>query len=356
MKTTIKKIALMTLFIGISSVLLSNVTGQTALNNEPFSTHSFSYPIQSVEVATTNGSITIAGNNSSDVLVEMFIYENRPRSARRRNRINHEDISRILEEEYTIDIRVEGGKLFAVARPKNQLARQRLSISFRISVPTEVNSDVQTSNASVRIRNLAGVHNLRTSNGSVTIENVSGKITGRTSNGSITVANSNDEIDLTTSNGSITARDLQGSITLRTSNGAVRMNNLNGTVSATTSNGGVTANNINGGLRVATSNGGVRLDNVSGNVNARTSNSAMNVTMASVNDYVILATSNGAVNLSLPAEQNYDLNVRAERVQTNGLTNFSGQIDNRHLVGRTGNGETRVDVSTTSGRANLRFR
>ena len=355
----------MTLVIGISAVLLSNANGQTAVNSEPFRTYAFSDAVQSVEAVTTNGRIIINGSNSSDIVVEMFVWHNvnhaggvraTIRSAFRNNRTYYEDIKQILEEHFTIDIRVENGKLYAIARPRNLRAVQRLSISFRISVPQEVNSTVQTSNANVQIRNLAGSHNIRTSNGSVTIENVSGRITGRTSNGSITITNSSDDINLTTSNGRITANDLQGNIILRTSNGGVTMNNLNGTISATTSNGGVTANNINGGLRVATSNGGVRLENVSGNVNARTSNSAVNVTMASVNDYVILSTSNGNVNLSLPANQGYDLNVRAQGVQTNGLANFSGRMDNRRIDGRTGNGGTRIDVSTSLGRARLTFR
>jgi DUF4097 and DUF4098 domain-containing protein YvlB len=350
------------------SVLVSATLLVSGQNNEPFATHTFSSlvasSIKSVEAATTNGGITVNGIATSEATVEMYVSPNNSGSSwslfvscsrnTRRNNWSSEEIKQTLEEDYTIEIKVEGEKLYVVAKPKNR-GQQKLNISFKISVPKQVNSNLQTSNASIRISNLSGLQNFRTSNGSVTVENVSGKIAGSTSNGGITVTNTNDDIDIRTSNGRITVSDCSGKIVLRTSNGGVNLSNISGNISATTSNGGVTASKINGELKIGTSNGNVRLDDVSGSVNAKTSNSGVTVTMAAVSDYVTLSTSNGNINLSVPAERGYDLKARARKIETSGLANFSGRIDDKNLDGRIGNGSAKIDVST-SGRVSLSFK
>ena len=341
------------------SVLVSAAFIANGQNNEPFETHTFSpvvtASIKSVEATTQNGTITVRGNATSGAVVEMFVRLNVSNSwLRTRIRGESEEIKQILEEEYIVDVGVENGKLYAIARPKDQRAQQKLSISFRITVPERVNSDLRTSNASIRISNLSGSQNFRTSNGSVTVENVLGKIVGTTSNGSITVLNSSDEIDLRTSNGSITARNLKGVVTLRTSNGSVNISNLNGVISTTTSNGSVTATNLNGELRTTTSNGSVRLIDVRGSVNARTTNGGITATILSAKDFVTLSTTNGNINLTVPSGKGYDVKARAQRISTSGLANFSGKIDGKNLDGRVGTGGTKIDL-TTSGRLQLSF-
>ena len=347
-----------------TSILVSMTLLVSGQNNEPFATHNFSSvvasSITSVEAATTNGGITINGIATSEATVEMFVSTNNGGSfwsLFRSNRLNNwssEEIKKALNEDYAIDIKVEGGKLYAVAKPKYR-GQQRLNISFKISVPKQVNSNLQTSNATIRISNLTGLQRFRTSNGSVTVENVSGKIAGSTSNGSITVTNANDDIDMRTSNGRITVSDCSGKIVLQTSNGSVNLRNINGKTSATTSNGSVTAKNVIGDIKIETSNGSVRLDSVLGNVNARTSNSGVTATMVSVRDYVILSTSNGSINLSVPAKKGYDLKARAQRIETSGLTNFSGKMDDKNVDGKIKNGGAKIELNT-SGRVNLSFK
>ena len=342
------------------SVLINANISLNAQSGEPFMKYSFAplltSTIKDVEATTTNGSITVTGVDATEAVVEMYVSRNNefPRN-RRRNNSAGDDIKDILEEDYTIDIKVEDGKLIAFARPKNNIGQQRLSISFKISVPKQVNSNLNTSNARVEISNLSGSHSFRTSNGRVEIENVSGVISGSTSNGRVSVTNSSEVIDIRTSNGSITVKDCNGNIVLRTSNGTMTLTNLSGNISATTSNGGITANNINGELRTSTSNGTVRFNGISGSVDASTSNSSMTVDMKTVSDFVKLTTSNGSVNLSLPADRGYDLNARGDRVETSGLKNFSGKMDNKNLNGKIADGGATIDVNT-SGRANLMFR
>jgi len=349
----------MLLFSVLASVTLM-VSGQS---NEPYATHHFSSlvasSIRTVEATTANGDITLNGVASSEATVEMYISTNNRGNfwslfrSNRRNNWSREEIKQTLEEDYMIDIKVEGEKLYAIARQKSR-GQQKLNISFKISVPKQVNSHLQTSNANIRISNLSGSQNLRTSNGSVTVENISGKLAGSTSNGSFSATNSTDDIDMRTSNGRITVSDCSGKIVLQTSNSQVNLSNTIGNITATTSNGGVKASHINGELNIRTSNGNVGLEDVLGSVKVNTSNGGVSVAMTSVSDYVILSTSNGNIHLTVPSEKGYDLKARAQKIETSGLENFSGRMDDKNMEGRIGPGGAKIELRTSK-RAILSF-
>ena len=339
------------LFVLFAGVLLS-ANLANCQGKDPFMTRNFpASSIKAVEAATSGGSITVSGDAGSQAVVEVFI------SANGRNNWSDERIRQTLEENYTLDIKVEGGKLYATAKTKNRITnwnQQGLSISFKISVPKQVSSDLNTSGGSIQISDLSGSQDFKTSGGSLKIENVSGNIVGKTSGGSITVTGSKDNIDLKTSGGSITAKDCSGKIFLKTSGGSLRMDNLNGDIDASTSGGSVTANNIEGTLKTGTSGGSVKLDGIAGSVDAHTSGGSMNVTMTSVSDYVKLSNS-GNTNLTLPANKGYNLQVKANKVETSDMKDFRGDIKSGSLDGTVGNGGPKIEIKTSQ-KASLTFK
>ena len=304
--------------------------------------------ISAVEASTSGGSITVSGDAGSQAIVEVFAS---------RDRWSAEQIKQAVEENYTIDIKVVSGKLTAEVKQKNKISnwnQQGVSISLKISVPRQVDSNLQTSGGSIHISNLTGSQDFRTSGGSLTVENVSGNIVGRTSGGSITVSNSSDNIDLTTSGGSITAKDCNGKINLKTSGGSIKMTNLDGDIQANTSGGSITADAVRGSLNAKTSGGSVNLKETSGNVEAKTSGGSMTVEMLAVNEFVKLS-STGSINLTMPANKGYNLKVKANKIETSGMKDFRGNIESRNMDGTIGNGGTQVDLNT-SGRVNLTFK
>ena len=336
------------LFVLFVSVLLS-ASCFTVYSQDPIMTRSFTASsIKEVESITAGGSLILTGDAGSDAKVEVFVS---------RNNWSNDRIKQVLDENYTIEIKVENGKLYAVAKQKQNIAnwnQQGLSISFKISVPKQVNSKLRTSGGSIQISNLSGSQDFRTSGGSLKVENVSGNITGMTSGGSITVIGSEDNINLRTSGGSITAKDCTGKIDLNTSGGSLNMSNLNGTISAGTSGGSITANNIQGTLKTGTSGGSVRLDGISGNVEATTSGGSMDVKMKSVSDFVKLSSS-GNINLRLPADRGYNLNIRSNKLETpNGWRNFSGRSDDRSVDGTINGGGAEINVRSSQ-RVRLSF-
>ena len=337
------------LFVVVISVLLNANLFANDQQKDPFVTRTFpAGTIKSLEASTSGGSITVTGNAATEAVVEVYVSH---------DKWSAEKIKQTLEENYTLDIKVEGGKLLVSAKSKKTISNWNLnglSISFKISVPNQTNSDLQTSGGSIQISNLTGTQDFKTSGGSMTVENISGNIKGRTSGGSITVANANDNIDLSTSGGSITAKDCHGKISLKTSGGSLKMNNLNGDIQAATSGGSVSAKDVKGTLKTSTSGGSITLDGISGSVDARTSGGSMNVTMESVNEFVKLSNS-GNVNLTLPANKGYNLKLKGNKVETSGLKDFRGNMDSKSLEGTMGNGGAEIEIKTSQ-RASVTFK
>ena len=230
------------LFISISLIANVFVACVHARGNEPFTTYTFSdiaiSSVNLVEVTTLNSSLTLTGSAESQAVVELYVSVNGNGSIFRRRNWSNEEIKRYLEENYTIEVKVDSEKLLAVAKPKTN-GSQSLSISFKITVPSQMNSNLRTTNGRIQISNLSGSQNLQAVNGSLKVDNVSGKISGRTTNGSINVLDSNDEIDLRSTNGSITANNCNGIIELRTTNGRITETDCDGKIKLSTKNGRV---------------------------------------------------------------------------------------------------------------------
>ena len=332
------------LFVLFVSVLL-NVNFFTAQANtqekDLVITRTFSASsIKEVEAVTSGGSLTLTGDADSKAIVEVCVSGNNWSS---------EKIKQTLKENYTIDIKVENGKLYAVAKQNKSITNwnmQGLSISFKIIVPKQVNSNLMTSGGSIRIANLSGSQNFKTSGGSLKVENVSGDISGKTSGGSITVTGSKDNINMATSGGSITVEDCDGNIDLKTSGGSLRMSKLVGNIDAKTSGGSIHASDIKGTLRTGTSGGSVRLSDISGNLEVYTSGGSMDVKMKSVSDYVKVSNS-GNINLTLPAGTGYNLKVKGNKVETSGLKDFRGDIETKKVEGTIGNGNSEINVKSS---------
>jgi len=341
-----KKLSVLFTSVLFSAILFA--INANAQKSEPFITRNLQASlIKEVEATTSGGSITISGDAGSVAVVEVYVT---------RDKWSDEKIKQTLEENYTIDIELKGGKLSVAAKPKNKINwnKQGLSISLKISVPKQVNSNLRTSGGSIHINDLSGSLDFKTSGGSLSIDNVSGKIMGKTSGGSINIKNSSNDIDLQTSGGSINTENCNGEINLKTSGGSIVMKNISGNIEAKTSGGSVNANSIKGSLKAGTTGGSVVLNGISGNVDAKTTGGSVSVTMETVGDYVKLSNT-GNVNLTLPAEKGYNINVKANNIVTSELKDFRGNIEsNRSIEGTMGKGGAEINIKGT--KVNLSFK
>ena len=322
-------------------------------NKTPYETKSLANDgIKAVYVKTSGGSISVSGESGEAPRVEVYVHGNNNADFTR------EEIKKRLDEDYELEVTVADHEVHAMARRKHEGFnwdwRRQLSISFKIYVPKQVSTRLETSGGSIHLDNLSGEENFGTSGGSLHIDRLTGTIKGETSGGSIEVSNSSDNINLETSGGSIHADNCNGKIRLETSGGSLHLSNLKGNINANTSGGSIQGNNIDGELITGTSGGSVNLSQLSCSLEASTSGGSMNVELLHLGKYVKLDVSGGQVNLRLPANQGMNLNLSANRINKPDVGSFNGEWDKDHVKGSLNGGGIPVNVDA-SGHLEISF-
>ncbi|MGV3561338.1 DUF4097 family beta strand repeat-containing protein [Larkinella arboricola] len=323
------------------------VTGFAQNRDEtPYDTKNFSGNLNTVRVETSGGSISVEGNQSSGVKVEMYVRGNNWPD----NKLSKEEIEERLKD-YDIKMAVENNTVVATAKRKRNEGRdwkRSLSIAFKVYTPKNFATDLHTSGGSIRISNLVGSQNFATSGGSLHLTAVEGLVKGRTSGGSIHLERCRKDIDLATSGGSIHAKDSDGNLDLRTSGGSVDLSNLSGRINARTSGGSIKGDGVKGELMAGTSGGSVRLSGISGSVEASTSGGGMDVEITKLGEYVRLSGGPGSVHVKMPLDQGIDLDLSGNRVDIP-LSKFDGTVEKDRVRGRLNGGGVPVRISAGSG-------
>ncbi|WDZ98726.1 DUF4097 family beta strand repeat-containing protein [Mucilaginibacter sp. SJ] len=309
--------------------------------------------ITSAVVRTSAGGIVVSGQAGQAPRVEVYIKGNNG------SELSKEEIKKRLDKDYTLDISVSGHEVRAIAKSKRQNFfnwRSSLSISFRIYVPQQCATDLETSGGGIGLDNLKGNEKFSTSGGGLTIDRLYGTIRGNTSGGGIHVSNSGDDISLETSGGGIEAKNCNGRIRLETSGGGITLENLKGTINAETSGGGVNGNNISGELITSTSGGSIDLKRMAGSISAQTSGGGLYAQMLKVGKYLKLESSAGNVDIELPQNQGYDLDLRGEGVSPSSVAKFNGQWEKERVSGKYNGGGIPVKAEASGGSVNIKFR
>ncbi|TWT41060.1 hypothetical protein RAS1_37510 [Phycisphaerae bacterium RAS1] len=183
-----------------------------------------------------------------------------------------------------------------------------------------------------------------------------------TGNGTIEVAAMKGPLNLHTSNGRITLRDIEGDVDARTSNGRVEAAGIGGSCRARTSNGSIVLRSIKGDCELDTSNGRIDLIDCTGSVRADSSNGSM-VVDATPPDAgsVVLRTSNGRIDLTLPRTMNADLRLTTSNGRVRGSLEqvpIRLRVMDEHRLEATMNegGGGQVYATTSNGSIAMSFR
>jgi hypothetical protein len=327
-----------------------NCTALAQADKMPFMTKAFANEtIKNVEVQTSGGSIAVTSVSPSEARVEVYIRGNNGRE------LSKEEIQQRLDEKYELTITVADNKVTAIAKTKdrNNDWKRALSISFKVFTAKDVSTKLVTSGGSISLSGISGTQNFTTSGGSLTIDHVTGKINGVTSGGSINVSNTADDIELITSGGSITAADCKGNIKLVTSGGSLNLDKLSGNIEAATSGGSIKGEAIGGTLHVSTSGGSISLENLTCSVDAATSGGNINVSIKELGEYVKLGTSAGNIALEIPKNKGVKLELYANKIKTDRLDNFSGNVEEEEINGTLNGGGALIKLKAGSGKISL---
>jgi hypothetical protein len=263
---------------------------------------------------TSGGSIKVNGARGNAVKVTMYVT---PANWLKRN----ETPTTEALEQYTFDIRQEGNTIYAVAKRKDKTRNKEtgLNVSFKIEIPQQVSTQLETSGGSISLDNLTGTQHAQTSGGSLNFKNIKGNTHARTSGGGINVSHYSGKLDAATSGGSIHLDQASGSLKLHTSGGSIHLNQVSGDIAAQTSGGSIQAQ------------------------------------VEQLVKYLNLETSGGSVKATVPGGKGLDLDLSGSRVITS-VTNFSGLAKSNQVKGRLNGGGIPVKMQTSGGTTELSYR
>jgi DUF4097 and DUF4098 domain-containing protein YvlB len=165
-------------------------------------------------------------------------------------------------------------------------------------------------------------------------------------------------LDLHTSNGKITSTAATGDLSAHSSNSGIVVKAGRGAFHLSTSNGTITVDGANGSFDLESSNGGLEIKTDQARVKGHTSNGSIHLTGSLAVGEHSLATSNGNIALSLPANAAFRLDAQTSNgnVHSDFPVNQEGQEHNKnHLRGTVGeNPQTVLDVHTSNGTIDIR--
>lgn len=302
--------------------------------------------ITSVDAETSGGNITVEGVPDAQAKIEVYIKANNSG-----NIFKSKDEIEARLADYDLNIAVSGSKLTAYAKRKSGIGwnRNGLSISFKIYVPGNVSTELNTSGGNITLSKVSGTQTLHTSGGNLGLSDITGSINGGTSGGNIHLTNIKSDVHLGTSGGNIDAAQCVGNMTLKTSGGNLHFDDLNGVINATTSGGNVHGEKITGELITGTSGGNVTLDRLYCSLEASTSGGSIDISFSELGKYVRVSNTGGNIDLSLPGGKGLDLKLRAEKISTSGLSNFKGDMDKHNITGQLNGGGIPVRVDASGG-------
>lgn len=216
--------------------------------------------IEEINIQTRNGRIRLIGDSAATQITVTATYVARDSSqARAEERLSNMKTV-ITTEGNTLRVKAD----FGSESVNNQ------SISYEITLPTDVNVVADTSNGSIEVSELTGDLRLDTSNGEINVHSAVGpsRIVAETSNGRIVVSANptGGRYQLETSNGSIIVRipdQLGVDVMAGTSNGSVDL----GPGQWTITGGKISTKNVSAQrgdgaleLRLDTSNGSIKVE------------------------------------------------------------------------------------------------
>jgi len=278
----------------------------------PYLTKTFNLSAGDLYVSTSGGSIKVEGGSGNTVKVEMYV---------KSSKHSDQKIKEMLEDEYEIKIGQTGSRVEAIAkRLGSGWNWNGISISFVVYTPKNFACELHTSGGSL---NLSGVSGNRQS--------------------------------MKTSGGSIHAEKISGELDVDTSGGSIHIDELNGNLKANTSGGSINLSAIRGDIDAHTSGGGINIEDVQGYVSATTSGGSITANISKLEKQLILKTSGGSVNATIPSGLGLNLDLRGNRVNTS-LNNFSGESKSDRVRGTVNGGGISVELATSGGSVNLNYR
>jgi hypothetical protein len=266
-----------------------------------------------LKVETVGGNIEITGQSSDDVKVEMYVRGNNSNDD-----LSDEEIKERLQN-FDVQINQQGNTVNAIVTQKKSVSnwnRKGLSISFKITAPRQVATNLETKGGNIDLSNLTGKQ------------------------------------EVITRGGNIDVNKLTGDARLETAGGNIDVENFDGKLNITCSGGNIDLNNAKGEINVKTAGGNITLAGTAGNIEAHTSGGDIRAKITAMEKSLTLSSSGGNITASLPENKGFDVDIRADRISTN-FANFKGTLGKEKVQGTVNGGGIPVRMTTSGGNISL---
>lgn len=229
--------------------------GKATANNQWARTFALANDGQ-VEVVNVNGRIDVEGVDGAtmDVKAEITV------------RAGTDEAARDLLKQVEIREENTNGRIRLETRYPKGLGRSNVNVKFTLRVPRTAGVNVESTNGSIVVVQMAGRVRAETTNGDVEGSSLSGAVSASTTNGDVDIAMTAlapDGVTIETTNGSVSLKvpsDTKGTISAECVNGGIKVSDL--TVEKSESSRRRLEGTLNGGgpaIKLETVNGGIRL-------------------------------------------------------------------------------------------------
>lgn len=223
-------------------------------------------------------------------------------------------------ENYRITMLQRGNEVLTSVEQKSKEAdffSDQMKFSYKIFVPESMSSEMSTSAGDIYISGMEGQHMVKTGGGKVTVKDISGKLGAYSASGNIEISSSSGTLYAQTEAGKLSVSDSKGEIRLKTNAGDI------------------TARRISGSLLAQTSSGDIKAE------------------FLSVSTGISLDVSSGNIDLIIPEDNGYNLDISGSEIDFYDRESFSGTRNKTAVKGALRGGGATINLITKSGEVTL---
>ena len=171
----------------------------------------------------------------------------------------------------------------------------RRESTFFLSIPININLEIETEGGDIRADELQGDIKLITAGGNLNVQSVRGETVLQSSGGDINIQNCQGRFRVHTSGGTIELFENQGQYNVSALGGDIRLSTVKGDVELMTMGGSIFVHNLTGEkLNCRTSSGNIIAEEINGNFFGQTQDG--NIQVESLKGLCNLTTANGDIN------------------------------------------------------------
>ncbi|PYP89085.1 MAG: hypothetical protein DMG65_14360 [Candidatus Angelobacter sp. Gp1-AA117] len=225
------------------------------------------------------------------------------------------------------------GNSIRIGRIEDHELQQNVSIDYDLTVP-----------AQTRLTSVTG-------SGDQNINGVQLAVSAKTGSGNITLDNIGADVRVSSGSGDLKINSIKGALAASAGSGNIRGGGIAGEINANTGSGEVELEQAgSGNVKVGTGSGNVKLRGVKRGLRVETGSGDIRVDGEPTGDWHASAGS-GNIDLRVPASTSFNIDARTSSgtLRMNRPVTMQGNLGNKHVQGKVGNGGVLVDLHTGSG-------